>query len=164
MNYKVEGAIKKNRKVFIICGVLWLFIAIVLVPPLAFSIFVAMLNGGFDFNVLISRFVEAIMHPFQSFGALVQYNEQYHSLGFYFKTLIGVTFIFAIFPIIGVVRAAPKNEYSDIEHGSSDWSQSGEQYQILSKNKGIILAEDNYLPVDKRGNVNVLVVGRIRFW
>ena len=58
----------------------------------------------------------------------------------------------------------PKNEFSDIEHGSSDWSQRGEQYQILSKNKGIILAENNYLPVDKRGNVNVLVVGRIRIW
>ena len=34
----------------------------------------------------------------------------------------------------------------------------------LDKNKGIILAENNYLPVDKRGNVNVLVVGRFRFW
>ena len=32
------------------------------------------------------------------------------------------------------------------------------------KNKGIILAEKHYLPVDKRGNVNVLVVGRFRFW
>ena len=40
----------------------------------------------------------------------------------------------------------------------------GEQYQILNRNKGIILAEDNYLPLDKRGNVNVLVVGRFRFW
>ena len=36
--------------------------------------------------------------------------------------------------------------------------------KILDKNKGIVLAENNYLPVDKRGNVNVLVVGRIRFW
>ena len=69
---------------------------------------------------------------------------------------------YAIFFFIGIVRSAPKNEYTDIEHGSSDWSQRGEQYKILNKNKGIILAEDNYLPVDKRGNVNVLVVGR--FW
>ncbi len=35
----------------------------------------------------------------------------------------------------------------------------GEQYQILNNKKGIVLAENNYLPVDKRGNVNVLVVG-----
>ena len=32
------------------------------------------------------------------------------------------------------------------------------------KKKGIILAENHYLPVDKRGNVNVLVVGRFWFW
>ena len=55
-----------------------------------------------------------------------------------------------------------KNEYTDIEHGSSDWAE-GEQYSVLSKKKGIVLAEKHYLPVDKRGNVNVLVVGRIRF-
>ena len=63
-----------------------------------------------------------------------------------------------------VFIAENEGEFTDIEHGSSDWSQRGEQYQILSKNKGIILAEDNYLPLDKRGNVNVLVVGRFRFW
>ena len=66
--------------------------------------------------------------------------------------------------IIGFIKTAPKSEYSDIEQGSSDWATGGEQYKVLSRNKGILLAENNYLPVDKRGNVNVLVVGRIRFW
>ena len=51
-----------------------------------------------------------------------------------------------------------------MEHGSSDWSKNGEQYRILSDRKGLILAQNNYLPLDKRGNVNVLVVGRIRIW
>ena len=64
----------------------------------------------------------------------------------------------------GLVKAFPKHEFDDIEHGSSDWSENGEQYQVLNKNKGIVLAEKNYLPVDKRGNVNVLVVGRIWCW
>ena len=35
---------------------------------------------------------------------------------------------------------------------------------LLMVTSGIVLAEDNYLPVDKRGNVNVLVVGRIWIW
>ena len=100
------------------------------------------------------------MHPFKAFSGLAKNS----AIGTYIKTLIVFTFGYAIFVIIGVLRTAPKNEYENIEHGSSDWSQNGEQYQILSKNKGIILAEDNYLPVDKRGNVNVLVVGRIRIW
>lgn len=73
--------------------------------------------------------------------------------------------VFAIFFIfIGVYKALPKHEYDDIENGSSDWAQGGEQYRVLSKKSGIILAEKNYLPVDKRGNVNVLVVRRFWCW
>ena len=73
------------------------------------------------------------------------------------------TIVYVIAMFVGFVKTAPKNEYTDIEQGSSDWSKGGEQYKVLSRNKGIILAENNYLPVDKRGNVNVLVVGRIWF-
>ena len=43
-----------------------------------------------------------------------------------------------------MMKTKPKSEYKDIENGSSDWCKSGEQYRILSKNKGIILAENNY--------------------
>ena len=71
--------------------------------------------------------------------------------------------IILICAAVGFIKSMPKNEYTDIEHGSSDWA-IGEQYEVLSKKKGILLAEDHYLPVDKRGNVNVLVVGRFRFW
>ena len=69
-----------------------------------------------------------------------------------------------LFVFIGVMRAMPKHEYEDIENGSSDWCEGGEQYSILHKSKGIVLAEKNYLPVDKRGNVNVLVVRRVWCW
>ena len=80
-----------------------------------------------------------------------------------YKVMIGLEMHCEISETNTKVFSGAKNEYTDIEHGSSDWSQNGEQYQILNKSKGIILAENNYLPVDKRGNVNVLVVGRIRF-
>lgn len=77
----------------------------------------------------------------------------------------GYFIFFAIFFIfIGVYKALPKHEYDEIENGSSDWATGGEQYRVLNKNKGIILAEKNYLPVDKRGNVNVLVVRRFWCW
>ena len=71
---------------------------------------------------------------------------------------------YGVFVFVGVVKAFPKHEYEDIENGSSDWSENGEQYKVLSKSKGIILAEKNYLPTDKRGNVNVLVVRRFWCW
>jgi len=113
-----------------------------------------------DITVFFETFGNSIVHPFQTFGKVFSDGAS----GTFFSTLLIFSIFYSVFFFIGIFRSAPKNEYSDIEHGSSDWSQKGEQYQILSKNKGIILAENNYLPVDKRGNVNVLVVGRIRFW
>ena len=160
MNYKIEGAIRRNRKNFIIFAILWIFIAIVFVSPFAYSSYVAGLEGQFNLEVFFKTFGESIGKPLQTFGNVFSQGAG----GSSFSTLLVVTIFYSLFFFIGFVRTAPKNEYSDIEHGSSDWSQRGEQYQILNRNKGIILAEDNYLPVDKRGNVNVLVVGRFRFW
>ena len=160
MNYKIEGAIKRNRTNFIIFLILWIFIAIVFVSPIAYSKHMAGIEGKFNFNIFLETFGKSITNPFGTIGNIFAND----ALGDYISTLLIVSIVYAIFFFIGFVRSAPKNEYSDIEHGSSDWSQRGEQYQILSKNKGIILAENNYLPVDKRGNVNVLVVGRIRIW
>lgn len=160
MNYKIEGAIRRNKKNFILYIVLWTIAAIVLIPPFAYSSFVANAEGNFDLQVFIEKFPTALSSPFGTIGNLITIGAG----GSYFNVLFWFTIIYTIFFFIGFVRSAPKNEYTDIEHGSSDWSQGGEQYRILSNKKGIILAEDNYLPVDKRGNVNVLVVGRIRFW
>lgn len=160
MNYKIEGAIRRNRKNFIIFAILWIFIAIVLVSPFAYSSYMAGLEGKMDLQMFIETFGSSIGNPLGTLGKIFSEGAS----GTYFSTLLVVTIFYSVFFFIGFVRSAPKNEYTDIEHGSSDWSQRGEQYQILNKNKGIILAEDNYLPVDKRGNVNVLVVGRFRFW
>ncbi len=160
MNYKLQGAIKRNRTNFIIFGILWIFIAIVFVTPIAHSQYIAKASGTMDLEKFITTFGEVIAQPFPTLGKIVSEG----AMGTYFSTLMVVTIFYSVFFFIGFVRSAPKNEYTDIEHGSSDWSQRGEQYAILSKNKGIVLAENNYLPVNKRGNVNVLVVGRIRFW
>jgi len=101
-------------------------------------------------------------HPTQDFGEVIgsfgSYAKEFFSLIWKF------TLVYGIFMFVGFVKTAPKNEYTDIEQGSSSWASKGEQYKVLSRNKGIILAENNYLPIDKRGNVNVLVVRRLRFW
>ena len=160
MNYKIEGAIRRNRKNFIIFAILWILIAIVFVSPFSYSAHVAGLDGQFNLEVFIETLGTSITTPFSTFGKLFTEGV----FGDFVSTLLVVTIFYSVFFFIGFVRSAPKNEYTDIEHGSSDWSKRGEQYTILSKNKGIILAEDNYLPLDKRGNVNVLVVGRFWFW
>lgn len=160
MNYKLEGAIRRSRKTFIVCAILWLFLVIVFVAPFTYSKFQATVNGQFSLDIFLEKIVTNIMSPFSSLAEIFSNGATKD----FFSLLLGFSIAYLVLFFIGFAKSAPKNEFSDIEHGSSDWSQRGEQYQILSKNKGIILAEDNYLPLDKRGNVNVLVVGRFRFW
>jgi len=153
MNYKIEGSLRRNKKYFIIFAILWLFIAIVLIVP--WTLGVNVVNIEKDLGAGIAKFVEMLFNPIGGLKELIEKDLMQP----YLKNLGIISLIYAIFFIIGIARSAPKNEYTDFEHGSSDWSKNGEQYQILSNKKGIILAEDNYLPIDKRGNVNVLVVG-----
>lgn len=160
MNYKVEGALKKTRKYFIIYAILWLFFVIVFIMPAGVAAKEATMNGKFIISNFIELFGAYAIKPFSCFGKV--FLTTY--IGSFFGILWKFTLIYLIIAIISVIKNAPKNEYSGIENGSSDWSQRGEQYRILSNKKGIILGEDNYLPVDKRGNVNVLVVGRIWIW
>ena len=160
MNYKIEGAIRKNKKNFILCIVLWLVLTIVFVAPFAYSAFQASQSGKFLLDAFINNLMNNITSPFSTITNIFSQGATDN----FFSLLLGFTIFYLVVFFIGMAKTAPKNEFTDIEHGSSDWSQKGEQYKILSRNKGIILAEDNYLPLDKRGNVNVLVVGRFRFW
>ncbi len=160
MNYKIKGAIRRNRTNFIIYIIIWLILAIVLVSAFSYASHVSNVDGVFDMGIFFGKFAESLSNPFGTMGQIFTEGAQET----YFSSLLVVTIVYTIFFFIGFVRSTPKNEFSDIEHGSSDWSQRGEQYRILDKNKGIVLAENNYLPIDKPGNVNVLVVGRIRSW
>lgn len=159
MNYKVSKTLKDNKKNIIIIAVLWIFFAIVLVAPIGYSIGLASQSGTFDFDI----FLENVFTELISFTSITKaLGADY--IGYFGKTLLYFSILYIILAFIGLFKSRPKNEYTDIEHGSSDWSEGGEQYRILSKNKGIILSKHNYLPIDKRGNVNVLVVGRFRIW
>lgn len=158
MENKLSYALNKCKIILIIILVLWLLISIVLIMPIS----IAMVDSRIDGHINTDDFAESVS---QNFGKLSNvgkvFAEEYR--GTFLKgemfLILGLLFCGAI----GVVKTLPKNEYSDIEHGSSDWA-TGEKYTVLHKSKGIILAEKHYLPVDKRGNVNVLVVGRFRFW
>lgn len=157
---KFIRTLKQSKRFLIVIGVLWVFLAIVLVSPIAYSIKQATDSvGKFDLNIFIQQVIPAIT-SFSTIGKM--FSAEY--IGTFLKCLMNYSIIFIICSIIGFSKSRPKSEYHDMEHGSSDWSTHGEQYRILNKNKGIILAKDNYLPVDKRGNINTLIVGRFRFW
>ena len=159
MNYRIKGALKKSKMVFIVAIAIWIALSILLSAPIAVSIVEAKVNGVFDLNNFLDNIFANIGDVRQNLSKV--FKSEYIST---FGKTEGYTSIFIlVFFMIGLVKSMPKNEYTDIEHGSSDWA-TGEQYEVLSKKKGILLAENHYLPVDKRGNVNVLVVGRFRFW
>ena len=161
MNYKIEGAIRRNKKFFIGFAILWLILSIVFVSPIAYSLVESTANGKFNLELFITNLGKILTS--NPFGNLFKmFNSKYFPT--FTSVLLKFTIFYGVCVLIGYIKSAPKNEYSDIEHGSSDWSEHGEQYKILSRKKGIILAEENYLPVNKRGNVNVLIVGRIWCW
>ena len=157
MNYKLQKVLKDSKKPLVIITILWVILTVALVSPIAYSIVNAKSSGTFYFGVFIQELIPAVA-SLSTIGSM--FRADY--IGTFGNCLFYFTFIYIIFALIGFLKTKPKGEYANIEHGSSDWSENGEQYRILNKDKGIVLAQDNYLPVDKRGNVNVLVVGR--FW
>lgn len=157
---KIKSGVKANKKYLIIMIVLWIVLSIVLVAPIAQTAVDSMLpNGQFD----LTNFIEEIIINITSFTSIFQvFSAKY--IGTFFTIFLVFTIFFAFCAITGFLKSKAHGEYYDIEHGSSDWSEKGEQYRVLSKDSGIILAEDNYLPLNKRGNLNTLIVGRFWFW
>ena len=159
---KLKRAIKKIKTKLIVYAVIMFILAIVAVAPITKAIQDGLMASqvGDDFwYVFFTQMFENIQHPLEAIGyCFAEY------FGEYLKVLLYYLLITVFFALIGIERALPKHEFEDIENGSSDWSQNGEQYTVLNKKEGIVLAEKNYLPVDKRGNVNVLVVRRFWCW
>ena len=71
MNYKVEGAIRRNKKYFILFGILWLFIAIVLIVPITVGYNTAVQQDG---TAGISAFVNTMKNPFAGIANLASNN------------------------------------------------------------------------------------------
>lgn len=167
---KVKFAFRKIKTKLIVYTVLFFVVIFWMLAPLNVSIVDAQDAAGVSFlqdpfneqlwQTIIVEMGDGILHPVAPFGMC--FTEHYRTS--FFNALKPALAAYVFFAVIGLVKALPKNEYQDIENGSSDWSEGGEQYKVLSKNKGIVLAEKNYLPVDKRGNVNVLVVRRFWCW
>lgn len=159
MGEKIKFALKKSKAVLIVVMVLWVLLSIVLIAPISVSVIDSTVNGKISIEAFFENMFGNITNVSSNLGKIFTKNY----IKTFFKGELYLTIALFFFSILGIIKTIPKHDYTNIEHGSSDWS-NGEEYSILSRNKGIILAEKHYLPVDKRGNVNVLVVGRFRFW
>lgn len=158
---KISRAIKKIKGKLIVSFILWLILIIVFVAPTGLAFCEAFKQiGDARWEALFLTLGKYIVKPWEAIALCIAGEAN----GYFWATLWRFTIVYLFAAIIGITKALPKHEYDGIENGSSDWCTNGEQYKVLSNKEGIILAEKNYLPVDKRGNVNVLVVGRIWCW
>ena len=159
---KIKVSFRKIKTKLIVYLVIIIVVAIMGMAPLNVSIQEGKLaaQAGEDFwAVFFTQLFNNVQKPLSCFGQCFRlYFLAYMQILKYYLLVCG------FFALIGIIKALPKHEFQDIENGSSDWSENGEQYTVLSRKKGIILAEKNYLPVDKRGNVNVLVVRWFWCW
>ena len=158
--YKLKRALKKSKPVFIIIIILWILLSIVFVAPMAVNKVEATIDGVFNQDNSFS----SLWDTFGDIGGNLGKIFKPDYINAFLNGELYLVLALLALAAIGIIKAFPKHEYTDIEHGSSDWAANGEQYDVLSPKKGILLAEKNYLPVNKRGNVNVLVVGRFWFW
>ena len=152
---KIKRAIKKSKTKLAVVAILWVVLSIVFVVPVSLAIQDATIEGEFYVT-------ECLENIYSNIGSLFSSIFRAFSLEYivgFFKSLLTFTVIYLIAAAIGIAKMWPKSEYDTIEHGSSDWSENGEQYKVLDPKKGILLAEKNYLPVTKRGNTNILVIG-----
>lgn len=151
--------IKKHKVAIISTICFWLFAELFLVAPIAVSIVDSSASGVFDLSYFLAHTVENIV-------ALAGFKHMFGTayIGTFGMTTVFFTIFLAVCLGIGLFKARKKGSFDKIEHGSSDWSTGGEQYRVLSKTSGIILAENNYLPLDKIGNINTLIVRRFWFW
>lgn len=154
--YKIKYALSKSKSVLIVIIILWVILSVVLIAPGAISI----IDSKESTNSMVDLFINNVGDVTGNISKV--FNSKY--IATFAKGELYLAIVLLFLAVVGILKSLPKNEYTDIEHGSSDWATGGEQYSILSPRKGILLAEKNYLPVDKRGNVNVLIVGRLWFW
>lgn len=154
--YKIKYALSKSKSVLIVIIILWVILSVVLIAPGAISI----IDSKENTNSVVDLFINNVGDVTGNISKV--FDSKY--VATFAKGELYLAIVLLFLAVVGILKSLPKNEYTDIEHGSSDWATGGEQYSILSPRKGILLAEKNYLPVDKRGNVNVLIVGRLWFW
>ena len=160
--YKLKKAIIKIKNKLIVAAILLLVIIITGVAPFSVAVRdgISQVNSNelFNWEIFFIELGIGLTKPLEQLTKCFTPNY----IGYFLEVTKWFIGFYGLFVVIGIAKAFPKHEYDGIENGSSDWSENGEQYKVLSKNKGIVLAEKNFLPVDKRGNVNVLVVRR--FW
>lgn len=154
--------ISKEFKIrLIVYGILIILTGLFITDALAVSVQKSIdeKHKGIDFIASVQeKLVSNIGHPFYNLGMVFRNSSIGQKYGSY--SVKGLIFVLILAVFIEIKIRMNKGEYKGIEHGSSSWAKSGEEYTILNKLKGLLLGVDRYLDIDSRQvNKNVLVFG-----
>lgn len=146
--------VSKHKALIIAIIIIWILVEVFLITPLATALASSNINGKYNGTVFLESFVKET-------ATLNSFTKIFNSavIGYFGRATLYFSLFYCFCVGIGLFKSRKKGDYDKIEHGSSDWSMAGEQYRVLSKNAGLILAEKNYLPLNKVGNINALIVG-----
>lgn len=151
----------KRKTFFIFMGILFLVIALFLMPAFARVSYENTLEGGKYFGQGVMIFPEVVKDILGNLK--VAFSAGFAS---YIEVIKVYTILYFLVTLILALKMKGSNDYTKIEHGSADWCDNKEKYSILSSKEGMILAEKTYLPVVPKPpegkNGNILVIRR--FW
>ena len=157
----MEESFKILKKTIIPITILFLVLCIIILPAFAVAIaygnFKIIQNSEVSISIFMDNLKYSLTNPFWSIGEVFRLSQVMDAYINIFKIAIFVYYVPILYFMFKPKKKKP--EWEKKEHGSAEWAKKGEQYKVLSKKEGILLAKDNYLPVDKRGNINVLVIG-----
>lgn len=152
---------KVLKKTIMPITILFLVLCIIILPAFAVAIaygnFKIIQNSEVSISIFMDNLKYSLTNPFWSIGEVFRLSQVMDAYINIFKIAIFIYYVPILYFMFKPKKKKP--EWEKKEHGSAEWAKKGEQYKVLSKKEGILLAKDNYLPVDKRGNINVLVIG-----
>ena len=111
MGYKIKGALQKSKWVFIIFGILWVVLSIVLTTSITVSTVEAKQAKQSDVG---GTFLTTFINNIGNVGENLEKSFQEEYSPTFWKVELRLTGILLICVVIGLIRSMPKNEYSGI--------------------------------------------------
>ncbi len=156
--------LKAKKNSIIVLFVIYLLIDIFVVG----AFFSATLDTGTNTSLIsaMGNFIPNLTNPLGTLGKILTSGDKFTTfLNWSFWTLI----IFIGLYIYYLIKNGKKHDYDGTEHGSSDWSKNGEEFnklqdgsETLNRKEGFVLSKNHYLGTDLKKvklNKNILVVG-----
>ena len=123
----IRDFLNRNKATIIIAIVMWIVILILVGCPLTMAIVDEEAAGGTSLFSIIEGTINWFAKPLDSLTGA------FSNFGVYVDTSSKLTVIYIIVMIFALIKARAKSDeedYTNIEHGSSDWCEHGEQYRV----------------------------------